>query len=276
MCEQFAISSNVPTTVGFTLERLARRGGIEGPHRDGWGVGFYQDRDVFVLREPKAAAESDLIRFIEQHAPPSNLVVSHIRRATHGERSLQNTQPFTRELGGCMHLFAHNGRLTGIERRRDFLPGSFKPIGDTDSELVFCSLLDRMRPLWMASEGRLPELNLRLAVVAKFAEELTSFGPANFLYADSDALFAHAHVRRQSDDTIGPPGLYIRERVCVERPSELAGSGVELTPVQQQITLLGSVPITDEPWRPLAEGEIVVVKNGEIVNESTNGAVASQ
>ena len=50
MCELFALSSRIPTTVGFTLERLARRGGIEGPHRDGWGVAFYEGADVFLLR----------------------------------------------------------------------------------------------------------------------------------------------------------------------------------------------------------------------------------
>ena len=70
MCELFALFSRIPTTVGFTLERLARRGGIEGPHRDGWGVAFYDGTDVFLLREPRAAAESDLVRYIEQHEPP--------------------------------------------------------------------------------------------------------------------------------------------------------------------------------------------------------------
>ncbi len=120
MCELFALSSRIPTTVGFTLERLARRGGIEGPHRVGWGVAFYEGADVFLLREPRAAAQSDLVRYTEQHAPPSQLVVSHIRRATRGEPALRNTQPFIRELGGYTHVFAHNGELGGIERRRDF------------------------------------------------------------------------------------------------------------------------------------------------------------
>ncbi len=265
MCELFALSSRIPTTVGFTLERLARRGGIEGPHRDGWDVAFYEGADVFLLREPRAAAESDLVRYIERHAPPSQLVVSHIRRATRGVPALRNIQPFVRELSGYTHVFAHNGELSGIEWRRDFLLGRFRPVGDTDSEWVFCSLLDRLDDIWSAAGGYLPPLPERLKVVAAFAEELREFGPVNFLYADGDALFAHAHRRIQADGHEEPPGLHLLERSGEEPPADLATSGVTLTAVRQEAVLLASVPLTDEPWQPLPEGEVVVIMNGAVV-----------
>lgn len=71
MCELFAMCSRVPTSVGFSLQRLARRGGAEGPHRDGWGVAFYAERDALLLREPGAASESGLARYLEDHGPPA-------------------------------------------------------------------------------------------------------------------------------------------------------------------------------------------------------------
>lgn len=77
-----------------------------------------------------------------------------IRLATHGKRALRNTQPFIRALAGRVHLFAQNGELAGIERDRNFKWGRFQPVGNTDSELVFCSLLDRLAPLWEAGGGR--------------------------------------------------------------------------------------------------------------------------
>jgi predicted glutamine amidotransferase len=266
VCELFAMSSRIPTTVGFTLERLARRGGIEGPHRDGWGVAFYEGRDVFLLREPRAAAESDLVRYIEQHAPPSQLVVSHIRRATHGEPALRNTQPFLRELGGQAHVFAHNGELTGIERERDFVPSRFKPIGDTDSELIFCSLLDRLHPLWDQAGERLPSLPARLDRIAAFAGDLRTFGPANFIYADGDALFAHAHRRIHDDGHEGPPGLHLLDRTCEEPAADLDTAGVTMTTARQEMALVASVPLTEGPWISLSEGEVVAMINGEIVD----------
>lgn len=263
MCELFALSSRNPTTVEFSLERLARRGGIEGPHRDGWGVAFYEGADVSLLREPRAAAESDLVRYIEQHAPPGRMLISHIRLATHGEPALRNTQPFIRELGGTIHVFAHNGELSGIERRRDFVPGRFQPVGDTDSELVFCSLLDRLEDLWLAAGG-LPPLQERLKIVAAFAAELRGFGPSNFLYADGDVLYAHAHKRIQTNGEVKPPGLHVLVRQCEESGPDLEGAGITLTTVAQEVCLLASVPLTDEPWMPLAEGEVMVVKHGQI------------
>ncbi len=266
MCELFAMSSRIPASVGFSLEKLARHGGAEGPHRDGWGVAFYEGRDVALLREPCAASESRLVQFIEQHAPPSERVISHIRRATHGDRALRNTQPFVRELGGRRHVFAHNGELEGIERQRHFRPGRFQAVGDTDSELVFCHLLELLAPLWRASDGRVPALTARLDILAGFAERLRGFGPANFIYSDADTLFVHAHRRRQADGRIAPPGLHVLEQSCDESTTTaLATSGVALTSIRQQVVLVASVPLTDADWRPLSEGELLAIANGSIL-----------
>ena len=41
MCELFAMSSRVPATVTFSLEEFARHGGLTAPHKDGWGIVYY-------------------------------------------------------------------------------------------------------------------------------------------------------------------------------------------------------------------------------------------
>lgn len=265
MCELFALSSRIPTTVSFCLEKLARRGGWEGPHRDGWGVAFYEGPDVFLLREPRAAAESELVRYIERHGPPSELVVSHIRRATHGERAIRNTQPFMRELGGRVHVFGHNGKLDDIGMRQDLGYRRFRPLGDTDSERAFCALLERLVPLWDEGNGRAPALAARLEAVARFAADLREIGPANFLYADGDALFLHGHRRRQHDDVIAPPGLHIQERILDREMASLTASGVTLEDERPRMVLAASVPLTGEPWRALAEGEVMAIRGGRIL-----------
>jgi glutamine amidotransferase len=42
---------------------------------------------------------------------------------------------------------------------------------------------------------------------------------------------------------------------------------------EQDITLFASVPLTDEAWEPLAEGEVIAVREGRIVatREATDG-----
>ena len=73
---------------------LAEHGGFSGPHKDGWGVAYYEGIDVRLIKEAEAAADSAWVRFIRDHDPRSRTVVAHVRRATMGDRAYRNTQPF--------------------------------------------------------------------------------------------------------------------------------------------------------------------------------------
>jgi glutamine amidotransferase len=258
------MSSRYPTTVGFSLETLARRGGREGPHKDGWGVAYFEDSDVFLLREPSPAAESGLVRFMEKHGPPSKLVISHIRLATQGDPALRNTQPFQRELGGRAHIFAHNGDLPGIRESCKLESDRYRPVGDTDSEFAFCSLLESLARLWGSQQGQLPSVDARLDVVAAFARSIRELGAFNFVYSDGDALFVHAHIRKQSDGEERPPGLHMLVRSENEEAVDLTKSGVIMAPLAQELALIASVPLTNENWEPIAQGEVVALTRGVV------------
>jgi predicted glutamine amidotransferase len=268
MCELFAMSARFPTTVRLSFDELARHGGGTGPHRDGWGVGFTHDGDALVIREPNAAHDSRWVRFLQEQQPLSSIAVAHIRKATQGPRSLRNTQPFMRELGGRVHLFAHNGMLPDIERHPAFRTRRFRRIGDTDSEHAFCALLDRIAPLW---EGELPSVQERLRAVQAFAEDLRPLGPANFIYTDGDVIFAHGHRRRQDSGEIAAPGLHVLCRSCSKSSDAVSLVGISIEPEEhQEVALLASVPLGEGPWRALEEGEVVVLREGRILRVGQN------
>jgi len=151
VCELFCLSSQDPTVATFSLRAFAQRGrsGI-GPV-DGWGLAFCDGHDVRVYKEPEPAADSEWLSFIQERRLPSRLVISHIRHATRGAICLANTQPFTRELGGRAHVFAHNGHLPSLSGARSVGLKRFNPIGDSDSEVAFCILLEQLTPLWRTS-----------------------------------------------------------------------------------------------------------------------------
>jgi glutamine amidotransferase len=263
MCELLGLSSDAPATVNISLMRLAEHGGHSGPHRDGWGVAYYEGPDLRLIKEAAAAADSDWVRFVRDHDLRSRIVVAHVRRATMGERSYRNTQPFMRELAGRMHLFAHNGSVAGIFDTAALQPRRFVPVGETDSERAFCVLLDRMAELWRP--GEIPALHARLAIVAAFAGALRRLGPANFLYSDGDALFAHGHRRLQAATSrVEPPGLVWLQRRCRPGEAGFAASGLSVAGAHQSVALLASVPLTDEPWHALGEGEVIAIRGGEI------------
>jgi len=262
MCELFAMSSRFPTEVRSSLEAFARHGGLEGP-KDGWGLAYYADEDVRLVKESEPASGSDCVRFIHDHPFVSGVVISHIRKATQGRMAMKNCQPFVRELGGRMHVFAHNGDIDTVRLRAHMPLRQFHPVGDTDSEYAFCALLERLRPLWR--DLATPSLHDRLGIIARFAAAIRLLGPANFLYSDGDALFIHAHRRLQGDGgPPRPPGLHVLARSCAPG---------------QNVILAASVPLTDEPgWQPLLEGELVAAQGGSIVArlDSASGKAAAQ
>ena len=228
MCELFAMSARFPTDVNRSLALLRPRGGEIGPHSDGWGVAFYEGRAARVFKEPVPAAQSGCLAFMSNYCFQSNLVIGHIRRANPEQfgRSSANTHPFERELGGRSWVFAHNGKLEGLRDNSGFASRRFKPIGETDSELAFCLLLDAI-----AVAGDAADLN-RTAVMAAIeaqVEALSRFGEFNFIMSDGERLFVHAHTR-----------LSALRRIC--RKDGCA----------QEVVLLATQPLTEEGWTALS------------------------
>lgn len=269
MCELLGMSSDRDATLNLSLMKLAEHGGFSGPHKDGWGVAYYEGADIRLIKDAGAAADSDWVRFVGEHDLRSRIVVAHIRRATMGERVYRNTQPFMRELAGRMHLFAHNGWLPAIADTTALSPRRYHPIGETDSERAFCALLDRMTGIW-AHAGKIPPLELRMQCVSRFAAELRKLGPANFLYSDGDALFAHGDRRLNAEThRAQAPGLVYLQRHCEPGAGRIATSGLSIEGVDQTMLILASVPLGREPWQPLMEGEVLAVSAGRIAMRSS-------
>src|SRR5215212_2703831 len=165
------------------LAGLARRGGATGPHRDGWGITFYEGRGCRSFHDPQPSATSDIARLIRAYPIKSRVVIAHVRRANRGRVALENTHPFTRELWGRAWTFAHNGQLRGVKR---WPLKTYRPIGTTDSEHAFCWLLGQLREQW---PERPHARDLDRAVRALCAS-LSELGVCNLLLSDGQSLYA--------------------------------------------------------------------------------------
>lgn len=259
MCQLFGISAASPLQMRFSWERFALRGSEAGGNPDGWGIAYAEANDVHILRESTPAAESPLVSFLTQHGPASATVISHVRRATSGERALANTQPFARVLGGRTHVFAHNGHVPGVEEHGE---GWLRPVGATDSERLFCELLSRLARLWRGPD--VPGLDARTDVVTRFADDVRGAGAANFLYFDGVTLFAHGHRRTLPGDAISTePGLYLLDCVGEERRAHCEGVGA--TGACERASIVATMPLGADGWRPLAAGELVRLEGGRAV-----------
>lgn len=204
---------------------------------------------------------------LREYRLASEMVIAHIRNASFGPVELRNTHPFRRELAGRVHIFAHNGDLPGIEDRNGLDRSGFAvPVGNTDSEYAFCLLMQKLTRLWNDARA-VPSLSARKKIVAEFAQQIGVLGPANFLYSDGDALFVHGHMRTQADGTMRAPGLHTISISCdygLGR-SDLASVKLESEQVQK-VTLVSTTPLNDGDWKPMQEGELLILRGGEIVD----------
>lgn len=89
MCELLGMSANVPTDICFSLTGLVQRGGKTGPHRDGWGIAFYEGKGLRVFHDPEPGVESKIAAFVQKLPIKSETVISHIRKANHGKVELK-------------------------------------------------------------------------------------------------------------------------------------------------------------------------------------------
>jgi glutamine amidotransferase len=237
------------------------RGSQQGGNPDGWGVAYYEGVDAMLLREPAPAAESSMVRFLDSHAPRSDLIISHVRRATYGDLKLANTQPFQRVLGGHTHVFAHNGFVPPVKMSQ--ISSWLTPQGDTDSEQLFCRLLGYLEPLW--SGGGIPAFEKRYEVVTDFAREILQQGASNFLYSDGVNLFAHGHRHTIPGEAVtDEPGLYVSTYQS-QTGSDMANpcQGLRTEGSCSYQSLIATLPLNEHEWEPLKAGEIACFERGQ-------------
>jgi len=251
MCQLLGMNCNVPTDICFSFTGFRRRGGATDQHSDGWGIAFFEGRGCRLFLDPMPAVHSPVAELVRNYPIRSTNVIAHIRKATRGVVSLENTHPFMRELWGRYWIFAHNGTLEGFEPS---LGGRFRPVGTTDSELAFCCILEAMRE---AFPGGMPEITALANLLRQLSRDVSRHGNFNYLLSNGDLLFAHcadrlSYIVRKAPFTTAH---LLDEDVAVDFS--------QVTTPDDRVAVIATAPLTDnEPWQALRSGELAVFQDG--------------
>ena len=178
-------------------------------HPDGWGIGHYPTsgdplRPVVVRGLSAAFADQEFAQAAERVL--ARTVVAHVRRASCGPVTLQNTHPFTHG----RWLFAHNGTVTRFAEDptcREQLEAELEPdlratlAGGTDSERCFLLFLGRLRSRTPLEAGAKPSdigwaLHETVRTVRAIADR-PGLEPSSltFIVSDGKSLLALRHGR---------------------------------------------------------------------------------
>lgn len=255
MCELLGMSANVPTDICFSFTGLMQRGGRTGPHRDGWGIVFYEGKGFRTFKDPQPSCESKIARLVQEYPIKSCAVISHIRQANRGGVRLENTHPFTRELWGQYWTFAHNGQLSDYQEQ---LPTSTSiPVGQTDSELAFCWLLEKIRQRFPTQPS---DMSLVFHWIAQCCEELKALGVFNMLLSNGEYVMTYCTNH-----------LYWITRRAPFGKAALLDEDVEInfqeeTTPNDVVSIIATQPLTgNEHWHRMKPGEYGVFYLGELM-----------
>jgi glutamine amidotransferase len=254
MCQLLGMNCNVPTDICFSFTGFQQRGGRTDHHGDGWGIGFFEQAGCRVFIDTEPSVKSPIAELVRHYPIRSTNVIAHIRKATRGHVALANCHPFMRELWGRYWIFAHNGTLKGF-RYRPSKTARYRPVGATDSEAAFCSLLEHLR---RAFPGGRPGPRQLQRVVAEVAEDLAGHGTFNFLLSNGDLLLAHCSTKLTYLVRKAPFGT------AHLMDEDLSVDFNDVTSPEDRVAVIATVPLTDnEAWTPLAPGELLLFRGGE-------------
>jgi glutamine amidotransferase len=260
MCELLGLCFNTAVSVHLAFSGL-KAGATENP--DGWGVAWYAADGFQLVKEARPLDRSPLAtNFLQDLCARSRIFVSHIRRATQGRPGYVNTHPFYRRWNQKTWVFAHNGTIDAAQLR---LPsGEFRPIGETDSECLFCGLLSWFSHRAMSFQDRqaYPRLHAKLI-------EINRAGELNLIFSDGRRLFAY-------HDRGGHVGLHFLRRqapyrVVRLRDQYLTVNLAEIIDPRERGYLVASKPLSNEKWIPVKRGQLLVFSEGHLVFSSEGG-----
>ena len=216
---------------------------------DGVGLGtFNPDGTPWVYRKPVAANRSQTF-IADAHEVRSRTFLAHIRHATAGEPTIENTHPF--EQHG--RLFAHNGVLGDLPTLRERLGDHAALVrGSTDSELYFTLMTKRI-------EEHGGDVAAGIAHAAReLAAEITLYSLNMLLttptdvwalrYPDTNELWI---LERSVGDIAGADVLDQRAASGITR---VFSGQLSVLPA----TVIASQPMDSNPgWRMLESGELI-------------------
>jgi glutamine amidotransferase len=252
MCALMGLAFAQPVTAGFSIREFAAQG---EDNADGWGLAWYPDQvSVSVVKEPVSWRHSHHTQFLESyHHLQSRIFLAHVRHRTTGaEPTHADTHPFVRELNGREYCFAHNGTVdrTGLSL------GRFRPVGGTDSEHLFCHLLEELARagLDLAEESAMPWLHQKF-------RDWNKRGQVNCLLTDGRRLIVyHDHAGWKGlvfcRVTILGQGVHHFEdpTVAIDVEGEAYNRGY----------VIATAPLSGKGWQSVTPGELLAFENGRI------------
>ena len=190
MCELFAVSAPEPIRCNQLLKAFFSNGNA---HPHGWGMAFFYGNAVSLEKEPRLSLKSDYLKQRLCFDITADQMLAHIRLASKGVMSYENTHPFVERDGrGRAWTLIHNGTIFECDALSPYV---HTQKGQTDSERILLYLIDRINAAQDAKGAALSKEE-RFAVVEDVVAEITiGNNKVNLILYDGTLLYVHSNFQ---------------------------------------------------------------------------------
>lgn len=263
MSNLLLLSFDCPASPSITLNSSSEKGGKTSTAEQGWGFAWYppDESAATVIKDSEDSSGSTLSRVLRDwNRFYSNIFLCNLRGASQ-RLSQQDIQPFSRSFAGKDWVFSHNGEIDkGKQELLDPLGEDpiFEPMGKTDSEYVFCWLLER---IYKHSIRSLADLDWN--VLHAWLRLLNEMGTMNIAFTDGIDMVVY-------QDASGYNPFYWR-RFCPPHgkiPLDFHSAKISIGDARDAYRTFISFVTTDtngKEWERMQPGQMLVVRRGSIV-----------
>jgi glutamine amidotransferase len=212
---------------------------------DGAGLGFFGPAGEPVLDKQPEPAFSDQQFIHEARQAESSTFVAHVRLASTGGRTMQNTHPFVMD----GRVMAHNGGFGELAQLEAEL-GSYARLvlGDTDSERYFALITKE-------TDAHGGDVGAAITAAASWIAERLPVSALNAIVATPGELWALRYPGQHALHILerpAGPGLHVRSTTSSVHVPDLADTASVVIASEELDGEIG--------WRMLAPGELVHVR----------------
>lgn len=202
MCELFGVSSCSRVDVTDLLKEFFSHG---KDHPNGWGMAFFYGNAVSLEKQPEPSYKSKYLKQRLQFKVEADKMIAHIRLATKGVMSYENTHPFVmRDNSDRAWTLAHNGTIFECDALDSF--ARFQQ-GQTDSERILEYIISQVNLKMAAGKGM--SSPMRFQLIDKIIQEITPENKVNLLLYDGEIMYVHTNCKNSLYSSKRKDGIII-------------------------------------------------------------------
>ena len=265
MCLLYGFLATEPTRLECSLvtaqNALVVQSDMDGRgirNADGWGIAHWVGDEREVIKSTMPAFADDQFAEIASDIW-SESAIAHVRNATVGGVHDDNTHPFT--FGTW--AFAHNGTLNAFDHVSTRLDiGRYgPPRGETDSEMIFLWLLNRMTEYGLDPHTPAESLDPIVELLADAVLDLLDLSVASGASGTPKLNLMLSDGRYMAASRWGNT-LYSTHRRGIRDCAVCGESHCPDADESYRSVVIASEPITDEKWIEVPEGTVLGVEPG--------------